>query len=86
MLYPTDLDVRVWGMDDKQADSEKIGGGRNVVPKKNVAHTMDSEENKWDGIEGGRNQQIIGAEDKKTTSNIFYPCNEKGGFGKFSHW
>ena len=34
------------GMDDKQADSEKIGGGRNVVPEKNVAHTMDSEENK----------------------------------------
>ena len=30
----------------KQADSEKTGGGRNVVPKKNIAHTMDSEENK----------------------------------------
>ena len=23
-------------MDDKQADSEKIGGGRNLVPEKNV--------------------------------------------------
>ena len=31
-------------MDDKEADSEKIGGGRNVVPEKNVAHTMDSKE------------------------------------------
>ena len=33
-------------MDDKQTDSEKIGGGRNVVPETNVVHTMDSEENK----------------------------------------
>ena len=29
-------------MDDKQADSEKIGGSGNVVPEKNVAHTMDT--------------------------------------------
>ena len=72
-------------MDDRQADSEKTGGGRNVVPEKNVAHTMDSEKNKRDGIEGGRNQQTIGVEDKKATSNIFRPCNEKGGFGTFSH-
>ena len=63
-------------MDNKQADSEKIGGNRNVVPEKNVVHTMNSDENKWDGIKAGRNQQIIGAEDKKTTSNIFRPCNE----------
>ena len=33
-------------MADKQADSKKIGGSGNVVPEKNVAHTMDSEENK----------------------------------------
>ena len=72
-------------MDGTHADSEKIGGNRNVVPEKNVAHTMNSEKNKWNGIEGGRNQQIIGAEYKKTTSNILRPCNEKGGFGTFSH-
>ena len=30
-------------------------------------------------------RKIVGAEDKKATSNIFRPCNEKGGFGTFSH-
>ena len=42
MLYRTDIDVWMRGMDYKQADSKEIGSRRNVVSQKNASNSMDS--------------------------------------------
>ena len=56
-------------MDDNQADSDMIGGGRNVVPERMLCRPWTAKKT---------NEMVLKeAEDKKATSNIFRPCNEQ---------
>jgi len=58
VLYRTDIDVWMRGMDYKQADSKEIGSRRNVVSQKNASNSMDSKEKKSRGFKGGGHRAV----------------------------